>query len=131
MATRRSDRNGGIEGQGELGTHFSSTFSAQLNDHTQFLQLFQNSASQVKALIELRHTLLTARTEETPQSRAFVEILTKHIRHIGKFFRRLSQLSHVRFVELPGCGDLIMFYWDHVARAVAGPSENIQGLNVP
>ncbi len=94
----------------------------------QFVQFFQDSAVQVKALLQLRHTLLTTSPAETPQSRAFIEVLTKHIRHIGKFFRRLSQLSHARFVELPGCSELVMFYWNHVAQALTGPSETVQGV---
>ncbi|KAF8917892.1 armadillo-type protein [Mucidula mucida] len=93
-----------------------------------FVQFFQDSAVQVKALLQLRHTLLTTSPAETPQSRAFIEVLTKHIRHIGKFFRRLSQLSHARFVELPGCSELVMFYWNHVAQALTGPSETVQAF---
>ncbi|KAK0206374.1 armadillo-type protein [Desarmillaria ectypa] len=85
-----------------------------------FHQFFQSSAVQLQVLLDLRYKIVTSGSVNTHQSFKFVETLTTHIRHIGKFFRRLSQLSHARFVELPMCGDLIMFYWSLVVQATSG-----------
>ncbi|KAK0230961.1 armadillo-type protein [Armillaria fumosa] len=87
---------------------------------TWFHQFFQSSAAQLQVLLDLRYKIVTSGSVNTYQSLKFVETLTTHIRHIGKFFRRLSQLSHSRFVELPMCGDLIMFYWSLVVQATSG-----------
>lgn len=46
----------------------------------------------------------------------------------GKFFRRLQQLEVQRFVALPNCGDLILYYWTKVVQATSGPSDYIEGL---
>ena len=58
-----------------------------------------------------------------------VDILTRHIRHFGKFFRRLQQLSQAQFVDLPMCGEMILFYWSQVDEATRGPPELIGGMN--
>ncbi|KAK0490845.1 armadillo-type protein [Armillaria novae-zelandiae] len=93
-----------------------------------FRQSFQSSAAQLQVLLDLRYKIVTSGSVNTHQSFKFVEILTTHIRHIGKFFRRLSQLSHSRFVELPMCGDLIMFYWSLVVQATSGEPGLIEGV---
>jgi hypothetical protein len=63
-------------------------------------------------------------------ARRSIDILTRHIRHFGKFFRRLQQLSQSRFVELPMCGEMILFYWSQVDEATRGPPELIAGKNL-
>lgn len=65
-----------------------------------------------------------------PQARRTVDVLTRHIRHFGKFFRKLQQRSQPRFVALPMCGDLIMFYWNEVVQATSGPPNLIAGAPV-
>lgn len=60
-------------------------------------------------------------------TRRSVDLLTRHIRHFGKFFRRLQQLAPIRFVELPMCGEMILFYWSQVDEATRGPLELIGG----
>lgn len=62
-----------------------------------------------------------------PCARRSVDILTRHIRTFGKFFRRLQRLSHARFAALNMCSDLILYYWDQVVGATSGPSEMIAG----
>ncbi|KAF7301791.1 Importin N-terminal domain-containing protein [Mycena indigotica] len=45
-----------------------------------------------------------------------VHVLTKHIRSIGKFLRRLQELSVLRFSALPCCPDLVAWYWSQQAK---------------
>ena len=102
-------------------------FYLQLHD------LFRNSAIQLKALTELRQALLLSLTRSglavDQPTRRSVDILTRHIRLFGKFFRRLQQLSQARFVELPTCSELILFYWSQVDEATCGPPDLIAGEN--
>lgn len=56
-----------------------------------------------------------------------IDVLNRHIRLFGKFFRRLQQLSHVQFSALPMCSDLILFYWSQVVEATGGPPNLIAG----
>jgi hypothetical protein len=63
-------------------------------------------------------------------TRRSVDILTRHNRHFGKFFRRLQQLSQIRFSELPMCGEMILFYWSQVDEATRGPPDLIGGENL-
>lgn len=93
--------------------------------------MFQNSALQFQALSELRINLLIA-LQSTPSSSSLVtqrsiDFLTRHIRLFGKFFRRLQQLAVNRFVALPLCSDLVLYYWSKVVQATNGPSEYIAG----
>ena len=94
-------------------------------------ELFQNSAIQLRALTQLRNVVVTSLTRNglaiDSTTRPSVDILTRHIRHFGKFFRRLQQLSQSQFVELPMCGEMILFYWSQVDEATRGPPELISG----
>ncbi|KAF8974448.1 armadillo-type protein [Flammula alnicola] len=74
-------------------------------------ELFQNSTAQVKALADLRKSII----------RRTVIILTRHLRTFGKYFRRLQQLSPERFISLPTSGDLIMFYWSQIVDSTNYP----------
>lgn len=60
-------------------------------------------------------------------ARKSLEVLTNHVRTYGKYFRRLEQLDPSRFVELPQCGDLVLFYWSQVVDATGGPMELVEG----
>lgn len=90
-------------------------------------RLFQDSALQLKRLTELRHRIIASRTAISLQARRSDDTLTKHILVVGKFFRRLSQVSHPRFVTMPMCDDLILFYWSQVVNATGGQPELISG----
>jgi len=83
----------------------------------------------VKTLTELRSNtiIFLSQTGLTGDRhvRQSVDILTRHVLLFGKFFRRLQQLSHPRFVELPMCSDLVLFYWSQVVHATSGPPELI------
>ncbi|KAF7332027.1 Importin N-terminal domain-containing protein [Mycena kentingensis (nom. inval.)] len=82
--------------------------------------LVAQSLEGLKQLVTLRLRLI-ADNRATLASNAFVrrsvEILTKHIRSIGKFFRRLQEISVQRFSALPCCADLVAYYWGHVVEA--------------
>jgi len=63
--------------------------------------------------------------------RRTISVLTRHIRLFGKFFRRMQQLSHERFVMLPMSGDLILFYWTHVVESTNYPESFVAGMSAP
>lgn len=64
-----------------------------------------------------------------PQSALLtIDQLTKHTLAFGKFFRRLQQPAVPKFVALPGCSDLVLYYWRQVIEANSGPVEYIGGL---
>ena len=59
-----------------------------------------------------------------------VDILTRHVRLFGKLFRRMQELSHSKFVALPLCSDLVLYYWSKVVQASGAPAEAIAGKDV-
>lgn len=95
------------------------------------LEFCKNAAIQLQTLSELRINLvLSLRSSQAPTSAAAarsIDQLTRHIRLLGKFFRRLQQLDVRRFVALPLCTDLIMYYWSKVVQATSGPPELVAG----
>ncbi|RDB22808.1 Importin-11 [Hypsizygus marmoreus] len=102
----------------------------QERNRTWIQELFQNSAVQLKALTELRTNIVMSLGQRLdPQSHRSIDMLTRHVRVFGKFFRRLQQLGQSRFVALPMCSELIMFYWSKVVEATSGPSELISDSN--
>lgn len=57
-----------------------------------------------------------------------IERLASHVGVFGKFFRRLQQLDSAKFVELPTCNDMVLYYWSKVVEATNHRAENmIQG----
>ncbi|KIJ70097.1 hypothetical protein HYDPIDRAFT_178457 [Hydnomerulius pinastri MD-312] len=85
-----------------------------------FLQLFQSSTAQLQALSELRISLVLAlRSSPTSDhiTAASIDRLTRHVRVFGKFFRRLQQLDPGKFVELPSCNEMVLYYWSKVVQA--------------
>lgn len=97
----------------------------------QFLELFRNSALQLQTLSELRINLVLAirsgAASATPVTEQSIKTLTRHIRLFGKNFRRLQQLDAVKFVKLPSCSDLILYYWSKVVQATNSPNDHVQG----
>ncbi|KAF9495444.1 ARM repeat-containing protein [Pleurotus eryngii] len=78
-------------------------------------ELFSSAALQLRTLFEIRKNVLqsvhpSAITSDANLNKS-VDILTRHIRLFGKFFRLLQQLSASRFVDQPMCTDLILYYW--------------------
>jgi hypothetical protein len=67
--------------------------------------------------------------ENNQHLRRTITVLTKHVRLFGKFFRRMQQLSHERFVLLPMSGDLIMFYWTQVVESTNYPGSFVSGTS--
>ena len=97
-------------------------------------EMFQDSAAQVKALIAMRQSIVLSvmqndPTENNQNLRRTIIVLTRHIRLFGKFFRRMQQLSHERFVQLPTSGDLIMFYWSQVVESTNYPGSFVAGTS--
>ncbi|KAH9938596.1 ARM repeat-containing protein [Fomitopsis serialis] len=90
-------------------------------------QLFQASAMQLQSLSELRINLMLAlQTTQTDEiGTRSVDILTRHVRLFGKLFRRMQQLASSRFIALPLCSDLVMYYWSKVVQASNAPAEAI------
>ena len=56
-----------------------------------------------------------------------LKLLYKFVRTFGKFFRRVQQVDPARFVELPVCDDLVLYYWEKVVQANSS-AELIEGM---
>lgn len=56
-----------------------------------------------------------------------MESLTKHVLTFGKVFRRLQQPALPRFVALPRCSDLVLYYWQVVVDANNAPDGYTDG----
>jgi hypothetical protein len=72
---------------------------------------------------EARYALVTTpafASQPNNVPRITLEGLTRHIRTIGKFFRRLQQLSGARFVTMPLADKLVLYYWDKVVQSTQG-----------
>ncbi|KAI6134978.1 ARM repeat-containing protein [Pisolithus croceorrhizus] len=94
-----------------------------------FLELFQSSTAQLKLLSEQRISFvlgLRSSPRPDPITAATVDILTRHVRIFGKFFRRLQQLDPAKFVELPTCNAMVLYYWEKVVQAANGSSDMIK-----
>jgi hypothetical protein len=93
--------------------------------------LFQNSALQLKGLSDLRINLVKAlHSSPTPPdavARRSIDQLSRHVRLLGKFFRRVQQLNIPQFVALPMCSSVIMYYWDKIVEATNAPSAMTSG----
>jgi len=96
----------------------------------QFIELFQSSTAQMKTLSEQRIGFMLAlrsSPDTSPVTLATVDKLTRHVRVFGKFFRRLQQLEPAKFVELPTCNGMVLYYWEKVVQATNGPPDMIKG----
>lgn len=94
-----------------------------------FLELFQSSTAQLKLLSEQRISFvfaLRSSSNPDPIMPVTIDILTRHVRVFGKFFRRLQQLEPAKFVELPTCNAMVLYYWEKVVQAANGPSDMIK-----
>jgi len=58
-----------------------------------------------------------------------LSLLYKFVRTFGKFFRRMQQVEVARFVDLPLCDDLVLYYWEKVVQANSS-AELIEGMLV-
>jgi hypothetical protein len=104
-----------------------------LSSSVQLQTLFQTSALQLKNLSELRINIIKAirASNTTPDAttRRSIDQLSRHIRLLGKFFRRLQQLNVTRFVEQPMCGDIVLYCWDKVVEATNASPGMISGTS--
>lgn len=96
---------------------------------SQQAQVFTFSHNYIQTLFGLRKDTVIVLTREgkITQAHRSLRTLTKLVRTCGKYFRRLQQLDASRFVELPQCGDLVLYYWKQVVDATGGPFELIAG----
>ena len=90
-------------------------------------EFFQSSAIQLQTLSESRLTLArSGAVQSDPLGWQSLDQLTRHVRLFGKYFRRLQQLGSTKFISLPLCNDLVLYYWGKVVQA-AGMSDHIAG----
>jgi hypothetical protein len=92
--------------------------------------LFGFSYNYLQTLLSLRKDIVIAlsNTGKLALARKQLKILTNHVRTYGKYFRRLEQLNPSHFVELPRCGDLVLYYWQQVVEATGGPADMVAGM---
>ncbi|KAF7355443.1 Importin N-terminal domain-containing protein [Mycena sanguinolenta] len=88
--------------------------------------LVEESGKWLEALVDHRRGIILAHKTglaANPAAQRTVDLLTRHTRLLGKFFRRLQELSVNRFAALPCCPVLIAYYWGEVTKAAADPSQ--------
>ncbi|KAJ7368449.1 armadillo-type protein [Mycena albidolilacea] len=88
--------------------------------------LVEESGKWLETLVDQRQGIIIAHKAglaANPSAQRIVDILTRHTRLMGKFFRRLQELSVNRFAALPCCPTLIAYYWGEVTKATTDPSQ--------
>ncbi|KAJ6539488.1 armadillo-type protein [Mycena capillaripes] len=94
--------------------------------HQWIAAVVAESATSLEKLVDQRHHIITAHQSmglaSNPWAQRTVDILTRHTRLFGKFFRRLQELSLSRFATLPSCPGLVAYYWGEVTKATKEPS---------
>ena len=85
----------------------------------------------MQSLYEHRITITTSLNSSnlpnTPSVLLTIERITSHVRAFGKFFRRLQQLETKKFVLLPICTDIVLYYWSKVVQSTEVLPELING----
>jgi len=81
----------------------------------------------LQLLVAQRFSIVNSSAIQSVTAKLCIEIITKHILHYGKMFLRMSSLSHVRFVNLPGCDELVRFYWQQVVMSANAPGDLTRG----
>jgi len=85
----------------------------------------------MQSLYEHRITITTSLSSSslpnTPQVLLTIEKITRHVRGFGKFFRRLQQLETKKFVLLPICTDIVLYYWNKVVQSTEVSPDLING----
>lgn len=74
----------------------------------------------VQILVDLRFKSMMALHQPgaiSPTAKSSLDMLTRHIRLLGKFFRALQRFSAAKFTKLPSCDDLVLYYWGQVVQA--------------
>ena len=92
--------------------------------------MVEESGRKLEFLVNQRRGIILdhkAGLAANPPAQRTVDVLTRHIRLMGKFFRRLQELSVNRFATLPCCPTLIAFYWGEVTNATLDPNQ-IEGV---
>lgn len=94
-------------------------------------EFFKSSGFQMQSLHEHRIMLTTSlnasNLPNSPPVLLAIERITRHVRAFAKFFRRLQQLDTKRFVLLPICTDVVLYYWNGVVRSTEVSPELING----
>lgn len=77
--------------------------------------------------ITITTSLISSNLPDTPQVLLAIEKVTRHVRAFGKLFRRLQQLETKKFVLLPICTDVVLYYWSKVVQSTEVSPELING----
>ncbi|KAF8341568.1 ran binding protein 11 [Cantharellus anzutake] len=91
-------------------------------DKQEIDSFFSSSAPQLRVVFNLRVNLVLAlrsRPSAHPDAVGLksIQYLTKHLKAFGKLFRKMQQSAVPRFLALPECAPLIMYYWNKVIEA--------------
>ena len=86
----------------------------------------------MQSLYEQRITITTSLNSSNlpnaPSVLLVIEKITGHVRAFGKFFRRLQQLEMKKFILLPICTDVVLYYWSKVVQSTEVSPELINGI---
>jgi hypothetical protein len=111
--------------------HILNTKHLMLTRVFQLDEFFKSSGFQMQSLYEHRITIMTSLNSSnlpnTPSTLLALEKITRHVRTFGKFFRRLQQLDTKKFVLLPICTDIVLYYWNKIIQSTEVSPELING----
>ena len=100
-----------------------------------FIAYFTSACLLVKALVDSRtsvvHAFRTSGSQPDGVTLSSLEVATRHIKALGRAFRRMQQTALPRFVALPDAGPLVLYYWTKVTEAGNSPPEFIAGEMMP
>lgn len=85
------------------------------------MSAIESSVVDFQTICEARHSLAVNFAASGQSDRAVSDAvagLSALIRTLGKFFRRLQQLSASRFVGLQATNTLVMYYWGKVVQSL-------------
>lgn len=85
-----------------------------------FDEVVATTMNNVQILVDLRFKSMMALHQPgaiSPTAKSSLDMLTRHIRLLGKFFRALQRFSAAKFTKLPSCDDLVLYYWGQVVQA--------------
>ena len=121
----------------DIDPGYPKSFQLQRNCRSlclsQLDEVFKSSGFQMQSLYEQRIAITTSLNSSnfpnTPLVLLAIERITKHVRAFGKFFRRLQQLDSKRFILLPICTDVVLYYWSKVVQSTEVPPDFINGTS--
>ncbi|PVG00491.1 ARM repeat-containing protein [Serendipita vermifera] len=88
-------------------------------------QFFQTAVDQFIALVNLRLSLFMSNLSSNLLESETQLYISRHVRLFGKYFRKTQAFSTAKFIKMPNCRTLVLFYWERVVQAANSPPNMI------